>query len=158
MAACIFSFIFALMPSFLNKHYIVCFSILLLLLSGVSKAHAQTQSPMIDSVWQPVYRDTGYASYYSHKFHGRRTSNGDIYKKNQLTAAHRTLPFGTLLKVTNPKTKRWVIVRINDRGPFNTKRIIDLSYRAAKHLGLVQGKGVMKVYLEEIPRISMESD
>jgi rare lipoprotein A len=121
-------------------------------------SQVDAQNSAIDSAWQPIFRDTGYASYYHNKFHNRRTSNGDIYKKNQLTAAHRTLPFGTLLKVTNPRNKKWVIVRINDRGPFNRKRIIDLSYRAAKHLGMVNGKGVIKVYLEEIPRMSMESN
>lgn len=116
------------------------------------------QQSVIDSAWQPVFRDTGYASYYSHKFHNRKTSSGDVYKKNQLTAAHRSLPFGTLIKVTNPRNKKWVIVRINDRGPYNKKRIIDLSFRAAKHLGMVSGKGVIKVYLEEIPRISTEKE
>jgi rare lipoprotein A len=131
---------------------LICFGILICSMFGVRAQSA------IDSTWEPTFRDTGLASYYANRFHGRKTSNGDIYKKNQLTAAHRTLPFGTLIKVTNPRNKKWVIVRINDRGPFNRRRIIDLSYRAAKHLGMVNGKGVIKVYLEEIPRMSMESN
>lgn len=100
-----------------------------------------------------MYRDTGIASYYAHKFEGKRTANGERYRKKEFTAAHRTLPFGTLLKVTNPKNHKWVIVRVNDRGPYNRKRIIDLSYRAAKHLGLTKGKGLAKVYIEEVPVI-----
>jgi rare lipoprotein A len=109
------------------------------------------QETGIDSAWKPMYRDTGIASYYASKFEGRRTANGERYRKKEFTAAHRTLPFGTLLKVTNPKNHKWVIVRVNDRGPYNRRRIIDLSYRAAKHLGLTKGKGIAKVYIEEVP-------
>jgi rare lipoprotein A len=117
---------------------------------GSFRLHAQQNN--IDSAWKLMYRDTGIASYYANKFEGRRTANGERYQKKYFTAAHRTLPFGTLLKVTNPKNHKWVIVRVNDRGPFKKKRIIDLSYRAAKHLGLTKGKGLAKVYIEEVPR------
>src|SRR6478735_2538471 len=113
--------------------------------------HSTAQETVIDSAWKPMYRDTGIASYYASKFEGKRTANGERYRKKEFTAAHRTLPFGTLLKVTNPKNHKWVIVRVNDRGPYNRRRIIDLSYRAAKHLGLTKGKGLAKVYIEEIP-------
>lgn len=113
----------------------------------------QAQQSVVDSVWKPMYRDTGYASYYANKFEGRRTANGERYRKKYFTAAHKTLPFGTLLKVTNPKNHKWVIVRVNDRGPHHRKRIIDLSYKAAKHLGLVKRQGVVKVYIEEVPKI-----
>jgi rare lipoprotein A len=113
---------------------------------------AQAQWPEADSVKSKLYVKEGVASYYANKLHGNRTTSGERYHKNRLTAAHRTLPFGTLVKVTNLKNKRWVIVRINDRGPFNRKRIIDLSYRAAKHLGLVNGKGLARVRIEEIPK------
>lgn len=116
-------------------------------------AKAQQQS-LVDSVWKPMYRDTGYASYYANKFEGRRTANGERYRKKYFTAAHKTLPFGTLLKVTNPVNHKWVIVRVNDRGPHHRKRIIDLSYRAAKHLGILKKHGVMKVYIEEVPKVS----
>jgi rare lipoprotein A len=110
------------------------------------------QQSVIDSTWQPMYRDTGIASYYANKFEGRKTANGERYRKKLLTAAHRKLPFGTLLRVTNPKNGKWVVVRVNDRGPHNRKRIIDLSYRAAKHLGITSGSGLMNVYIEEIPQ------
>jgi rare lipoprotein A len=95
----------------------------------------------------------GWASYYHDMFHGRKTSSGEIYNKNKLSAAHRTLPLGTRVKVTNLKTKRWVIVRINDRGPRPKRRIIDLSKRAARHLGMLNGKGVIKVKVEVLPFI-----
>lgn len=114
---------------------------------------AFAQQTFIDSAWKPTYRDTGIASYYANKFEGRRTANGERYRKKEFTAAHKTLPFGTLLKVTNPKNGKWVIVRVNDRGPHNRKRKIDLSYRAAKHLGLTKGKGLAKVYIEEVPQL-----
>jgi rare lipoprotein A len=115
---------------------------------------AIAQHEGIDSAWKPMFRDTGLASYYAQKFEGRRTANGERYRGKYFTAAHRTLPFGTLVKVTNAKNGRWVIVRINDRGPFNKRRKIDLSRRAAKHLGMVNGKGIIKVYLEEVPQMS----
>lgn len=117
-------------------------------------ARLQAQQSVVDSVWKPMYRDTGYASYYANKFEGRRTANGERYRKKYFTAAHKTLPFGTLLKVTNPKNHKWVIVRINDRGPHHKKRVIDLSYKAAKHLGIVKSHGVVRVYIEEVPKIS----
>ena len=74
----------------------------------------------------------GLASYYANKFHGRRTSSGSTYDKNAYTCAHRTYPFGTLLKVTNLRNNKSTIVKVNDRGPFAHKRIIDLSYAAAR--------------------------
>ena len=104
-----------------------------------------------------LYSKEGVASFYANKFHGKRTANGDRYHKNKLTAAHRTLPFGTLVKVTSLKNGKWVIVRINDRGPYNRKRTIDLSYRAAKHLGMVNGKGITRVKVEELPPRSIPS-
>ena len=128
---------------------------IIFILSGF-RLHAQQES-VIDSAWKVMYRDTGVASYYANKFEGRRTANGERYRKKYFTAAHRTLPFGTLLKVTNPKNHKWVIVRVNDRGPYNRKRMIDLSYRAAKHLGLTKGKGLAKVYIEEVPQMGSTS-
>jgi len=86
------------------------------------------------------------ASYYGHQdgFDGKKTANGEIFNKKDMTAAHKTLPFGTVLKVTNPATGKSVTVRINDRGPFIPGRDIDLSYGAAMQIGLV-GAGVAKV-------------
>lgn len=91
----------------------------------------------------------GYASWYGGKFHGRRTANGEKYDMFALTAAHRTLPFDTMVRVTNLENGRSVIVRINDRGPFKDKRkrIIDLSLAAAKKLDMLES-GVVEVRLE----------
>ena len=90
---------------------------------------------------------TGYASWYGPKFHGRTTASGERYNMLALTAAHKSLPFGTYVRVTNLENGRELIVRINDRGPFVRGRVIDLSYSAAKILGITQA-GVMKVRLE----------
>lgn len=81
--------------------------------------------------------ETGVASYYSDKFQGRKTASGDRYDRNKLTAAHRTLPIGSQIEVTNLKNQNSVIVTINDRGPYSSHRKLDLSYAAAKELGLV---------------------
>ncbi len=91
----------------------------------------------------------GVASYYAEDFNGRTTSNGERYDMNQITAAHRTLPFNTLVRVTNLATGKSVIVRINDRGPFKNDRIIDLSLAAAKALELI-GSGTANVRLEVV--------
>lgn len=80
----------------------------------------------------------GVASWYGEEFSGRTTANGEIFDPSLLTAAHRTLPFGTVLDVTNPKTSRTVRVRVNDRGPYIGNRVIDLSYAAAQQIGLVE--------------------
>ena len=86
----------------------------------------------------------GLASYYGKKFHGRRTASGERYNMHAMTAAHRSLPFGKMVKVTHVKSGRSVKVRINDRGPFIKGRIIDLSYAAAKKLGMLS-EGVARV-------------
>lgn len=80
----------------------------------------------------------GKASYYAHKFHGRITSSGRPYHKDSMFCAHRTYPFGTLLKVTNLRNNRSVIVKVVDRGPFAAGRIVDLSYAAAEKLGMIR--------------------
>lgn len=79
----------------------------------------------------------GVASYYGRKFHGRLTANGERFNMNAMTAAHRTLPFGSKVEVTNPRNGRTVVVRINDRGPFIKGRTIDLSRAAATKLGMI---------------------
>lgn len=81
---------------------------------------------------------SGNATYYGNRWHGRRTSSGEAYHKDSLTCAHRTLPFGTLLRVTNPKNGKEVIVRVTDRGPFRRNAIIDLSMAAAKKIDMVR--------------------
>ncbi len=85
----------------------------------------------------PKTVQTGKASFYHDKFHGRQTANGEIYRKGKLTAAHKTLPFGTKVKVTNLQNGKKVKVRINDRGPFVGGRIIDLSKKAARRIDIL---------------------
>jgi rare lipoprotein A len=96
-----------------------------------------------------INRGTMKASWYGPKFHGKLTANGEIYDQMALTAAHKTLKFGTLLKVTNPKNGKSVIVRINDRGPYIGDRELDLSKGAAIELGLIK-KGVARVKIQEV--------
>lgn len=88
-----------------------------------------------DSLTIPV---KGKASYYGSEFNGRKTANGEIYDETAMTAAHRTLPFGTVLRVTNIRNGLSVIVRINDRGPFHPDRVLDLSKAAAEELDLIK--------------------
>ena len=98
----------------------------------------------------PVARaiGSGTASYYGAKFHGRRTASGEKFDMHAMTAAHRTLPFGTLVEVTNPLNGKSVTVRINDRGPFHGNRILDVSRAAATKLGLIQrGSGTVELAL-----------
>lgn len=92
---------------------------------------------------------SGTASWYGGKFHGRRTANGETYNQHALTAAHRFLPFGTEVVVTNQNNGRSVVVRINDRGPFSGGRIIDLSRQAASQIGMINS-GTAKVTVEVI--------
>jgi len=90
---------------------------------------------------QPAGAEHGLASWYGQEFAGRTTANGEIFDPLLLTAAHRTLPFGTIVDVKNPKTGQTARVRINDRGPYINNRIIDLSYAAAQQIGLTEGAG-----------------
>ena len=95
------------------------------------------------------FRQKGVASWYGKKFHGQRTSSGEIYDMFKMTAAHPTLPLPTYVRVTNLDTKKWIIVKVNDRGPFLHGRIIDLSYAAAHKLGIA-GKGTGRVHIKAI--------
>ncbi len=95
------------------------------------------------------YKEEGAASWYGKKFHGRRTSNGEIYSMYGMTAAHKTLPIPAYVRVTNLANGRQIIVRVNDRGPFHGGRIIDLSYAAAKKLGYAK-LGTAQVRVEAI--------
>ncbi len=91
----------------------------------------------------------GIASYYADDFHGLKTANGETYDMHAMTAAHRTLPFNTWLKVTNQENGKSVTVRVNDRGPFKDDRVIDLSLAAAEKLGIMVN-GTARVTLEVI--------
>ena len=97
------------------------------------------------------YNDIGImtASWYGPRFHGKLTANGEIYNQMALTAAHKSLPFGTVLKVTNIRNGRSVIVRINDRGPYIDGRDLDLSKGTAQALGMIS-RGVIRVTVKEI--------
>ena len=90
------------------------------------------------------YREVGVASWYGHPFHGRKTANGEIYDMHGMTAAHPTLPLPSIARVTNLENDRTITVRVNDRGPFAKRRIIDLSRRAAWELGF-KDQGTAKV-------------
>jgi rare lipoprotein A len=98
---------------------------------------------------QPTVRSVsnGQASWYGPGFYGNRTANGEVFRPGTLTAAHRTLPFGTKVRVTNLWNGRTAVVRINDRGPFHGNRVIDLAHGAANQLGVV-ASGVAQVKLE----------
>lgn len=116
----------------------------------------QPRAPTADSPAAEVPEDleealAGLATYYGPGFHGRRTASGERFDSRALTAAHRTLRFGTRVRVTSVRTGRSVVVRINDRGPFGRReRIIDLSVGAARRIGLDRA-GVMQVRLEIVP-------
>jgi rare lipoprotein A len=97
----------------------------------------------------------GVASYYGKEYQGKKTASGEIYDSNKMTAAHRTLPFGANVRVTDLSSSRSVVVRVNDRGPFARGRIIDLSLAAARKLGIIRaGKATVKL---EIARSAAES-
>ena len=97
--------------------------------------------------------EEGLASWYGGKFHGRLTSSGEVFDTNVLTAAHKSLPFGTMVRVTDVDTGKSTVVKINDRGPFVEGRIIDLSRAAADELGMV-GRGVARVTIEIVDFVS----
>ncbi len=112
-------------------------------------APVQEESIINTSIIRYIDRGTMRASWYGPRFHGRLTANGEIYDQNAYTAAHKSLRFGTLLRVTNTRTNKSVIVRINDRGPYIPGRQIDLSKAVAEELDVI-GSGVKKLKIEEI--------
>jgi len=118
----------------------------LLTVGGFSAGHAAP--PEVAKV--SSIPEVGIASYYAEKYHGRTTASGETFDMNALTAAHRTLRFGTLVRVTQLDSNRSVIVRINDRGPFIDGRVIDLSRAAAEQLQITRA-GLAKVKVEIIP-------
>lgn len=94
----------------------------------------------------------GKSSYYADQFHGKKTANGEIFNMYKLTAAHRVLPLGTIIKVTNLSNGRWVVVKVNDRGPFIEGRILDLSFAAALELEMVKA-GTANVMIEIVEAV-----
>ena len=103
--------------------------------------------PAVKPKAEPSYQAQGKASYYAARHHGRRTASGERLNNNALTAAHRELPFGTQVKVTNLSNNKSVVVRINDRGPHTRGRLIDLSRQAAEQLGMLRS-GTAKVRVQ----------
>jgi len=104
-------------------------------------------SPPPEAQPEPRFAQQGLASWYGKRFHKRRTASGERYNMHDLTAAHRTLPLDTIVRVTNLDTHVTVLVRVNDRGPFKSGRVIDLSASAAEALGMMQ-RGVAPVLVE----------
>lgn len=117
---------------------LVCIALLLPSCSGIAKKNDAKGSG---------YKESGKASFYAMKFQSRKTASGEIFDQSASTAAHKSLPFGTVVKVTNVKNDKSVIVRINDRGPFVRGRIIDLSRSAFSKIGNTS-EGVIDVKLE----------
>lgn len=104
---------------------------------------------ILSALPQASFAQTGIASYYGRELAGRRTASGERFNPHGLTAAHRTYPFGTRLRVTNLANGRQVIVRINDRGPFVRRRMLDVSQGAARVLGFA-GRGMARVRYERL--------
>ena len=114
------------------------------------------EAPLVAHLRQPakpIKTWVGNASWYGPGFNGRKTANGEIFSTEALTAAHPNLPFGSLVRVVNPRNGRFELVRINDRGPYQEGREIDVSYRVARKIGLIHS-GVSQVRLElmELPQ------
>jgi rare lipoprotein A len=122
---------------------------LALTLAACGKKHHTAATPAPPRVATAEIRDgeTGLASWYGHPYHGRPAANGEIYDMEKLTAAHRTLPFGTWVRVVNLTNDKTVDVRITDRGPFVENRVIDLSHAAAEAIALI-GPGIARVRLD----------
>lgn len=138
------------MPLSNKKLYFSVVSIIVLSILAASCAKRRVMLPV-------VKREKGIASWYGPKFHGKKTASGERYNQKDLTAAHKELPFGTMVKVINLDNMRSIIVRINDRGPFTRGRIIDLSRSAAKEIDMI-ASGTANVLLFYLPEeIEMES-
>jgi rare lipoprotein A len=136
-----------------REHYVHAAKALLLLavvtLLGSGCASAPRAQRTVDASVTQSGPTVGIASYYGKQYHGRKTASGERFNMHELTAAHRTLPFGTNLKVTNLANDRSVVVRVNDRGPFKRDRILDVSLEAARRLQMVAA-GVTRVRIEPL--------
>ena len=132
----------------------VIFSLVVLAVVGCTKFRAIESTAPSSEIEKPAANtSTMDASFYGKQFAGKKTASGDIYQPEKMTAAHRTLPFGTILRISNPATGKSVEVRVNDRGPFVKGRELDLSNAAANALGL-EDDGVSKVSVEILERSS----
>lgn len=122
------------------RNYVFTLFIISLSFNGFSQDSTLTRSTLVEN----QITEKGIASFYAKKFNGRKTTSGEIFYNDKLTAAHKTLKFGTFVKVRNIKNDSTVIVKVNDRLPKKSKRIIDLSYKAAKQLNFISS-GLTKV-------------
>ncbi|UVE18543.1 septal ring lytic transglycosylase RlpA family protein [Pseudomonas sp. LS44] len=123
---------------------LLCLVACAVLLAGCSTNPFGTDSSSLGD-----YRAEGKASYYGKRHHGKKTASGERFNQNALTAAHRSLPFGTRVQVTNLNNDKTVVVRINDRGPYARGRIIDVSRQAAEQLGMLRA-GVVPVRVQSL--------
>jgi len=133
----------------LRSSFIIIVILVDIALIGCASSVRFSSYENISSESQGKLEFDGYASFYADKFEGRKTASGEIFDQSKLTAAHKTLPFGTVVEVVNMNNGLSVTVVINDRGPFVAGRVIDLSYAAAKRLGMLQD-GVVPVKLKII--------
>ncbi len=131
-----------------NFHFTIYLALVLLMFSCAGPRRA--------GYYKEGYTERGLASWYGKDFHGRKTANGEVYDMYKLTAAHKTLPLGVYARVTNLENGKEIKVKVNDRGPFIRGRFLDLSYGAAKELGMVEA-GVGKVELEIIGNVPYQT-
>lgn len=131
------------------KQLLLVSALSLSLLWGCAAHQPSLPSPATPLSSSTQYKEVGIASWYGPNFHGKLTANGEIYDMYEMTAAHRTLPFHSIIKVTNLENGRSVVVRINDRGPYAKGRILDCSKATAKSLGMID-EGTAKVKIEMI--------
>jgi len=131
-----------------NFHFTLYLALVLLIFSCAAPKRA--------GYYKEGYTERGMASWYGKDFHGRKTANGEIYDMYKLTAAHKTLPLGVYARVTNLENGKEIKVKVNDRGPFIRGRFLDLSYGAAKELGMVEA-GVGRVELEIIGNVPYQT-
>ncbi|MDK2768283.1 septal ring lytic transglycosylase RlpA family protein [Sphingomonas sp.] len=124
--------------------------IAVMMLTAAAPVAAQDAAPAPAASGTATVLASGMASYYGDAHAGNRTASGERFNPSDMTAAHRSLPFGTKLRVTDPSTGRSVIVRVNDRGPFHKSRILDLSEAAARELGIVRrGRALVEIALAD---------
>lgn len=132
-----------------------CYLFSAALLTAVLQACSPESSyqPKVQKEKEPAFEQTGKASWYGPGFHGEQTASGEIFDQNERTAAHRSLPLGTDVEVTNVKTGKSVELEINDRGPYVKDRVIDLSRAAAKDLGIKEkGLATVKIEADSVPK------
>ena len=140
---------------YLNRVFLNCSSILLLYSISILDLRAMALAKEKEMGGVPILRGEiwyGNASWYGSKFHGRKTSSGEKYNKNKLTAAHPTLPFNTKVLITNLKNNKSVVVRINDRGPFVKDRILDMSEEAAEKID-VKKQGIVYIKIQVLTHL-----